>query len=232
MNTGQIIGTIVWFIALSGLRATLLGVSIADSSLGAYTSIGSRKVLASSAGMARLFRALINIRAPEGGSNKSGGALALSSEAQLGGWTIGIGVTTRLACPVRVTDLSGQTVVAGVAHLATHLLIATFSNRTGGGLGTGQITLISDAHVSTGALIAGQAGSWHTHASLFRSGITLESLWAAALATVLGNATKGIGTTTTGRLAGIQALVLNAGLILLALLVAATPDGAVTLHAG
>jgi len=107
MNTGQIIGTIVWFIALSGLRATLLGVSIADSSLGTYTTIGSRKVLTSSAGVAGLFRALINIRASEGSSNKSGGALALSSEAQFGGWTIGIGVTTRLACPVRVTDLSG-----------------------------------------------------------------------------------------------------------------------------
>jgi len=49
---------------------------------------------------------------------------------------------------------------------------------------------------------------------------------------VLINAAQGIWTTTVGRLAGIQALVLNARLILLALLVAATSDGAVALDTG
>lgn len=90
MYTGQIIGTVVWFVALPGLRTTRLGVPIADSTFGAYTTIGSREVLTSSTGMAWLFRAFINIRATERCSYKSGGALALSCQTQFGGWTIGI----------------------------------------------------------------------------------------------------------------------------------------------
>lgn len=137
-----------------------------------------------------------------------------------------------MAGTVRVADLSGQAVVASVAHLATHLLIATLAHGAGRGLGTGKVALVADAHVSVGTLVAGQAGGRHSHASLFRGGITFESIGAGALATVLRNAAQGVGSATASGLAGIQALILNAGLILFALLVAAAADDAVTFHAG
>lgn len=84
--------------------------------------------------MAWLFGTLINIRTAEGCTNKTLGTLTFAAQTQLCGWTIRIRVATRLASTIIITDFSGQTVVAGVTNLATHLLVATLSNGTGGGL--------------------------------------------------------------------------------------------------
>lgn len=232
MDAGKVVGAIVRLVALAGRGTARLGVAIADSALRADTAVGSRGVFAPGTLVARPFCALINVRASEWGSDESNGALALSGQAQLRGRTVRIRVTSRLAGTVRVADLSGQAVVAGVAHLAAHLLVAALANGAGRGLGAGQVALVADAHVSVGALVAGQAGGRHAHASLFRGGIAFESIGTGALATVLGNAAEGVGSATASGLAGIQALVLNAGLILLALLVAAAADDAVTFDAG
>lgn len=118
-------------VTLSWLRATLLCVTISNSSLGAHTAIGAWHILAPGTGMTRLFRALINIRTAEGSSNESTCTLAFASQAEFGWWAISIGFTARLAGAIRVADLSSQAIVAGVADLAANLLIATLAHSAG-----------------------------------------------------------------------------------------------------
>lgn len=182
--------------------------------------------------MTRLLRALIDIRTTEGSSNESTCALAFASQAELCRWAISIGFTARLAGAIRVADFSSQAVVAGVADLAANLLIATLAHSAGRGLGTGQITLVANAHVSTGTLIARKTGSRYSHATLFGCWITLKAFGAVALTAMLRDATQSIGSTAGARLARIQTLVSNTRLILLTFLVAATTDGTVSFQTG
>lgn len=232
MDAAQAIGAIVVLVTLSWLRATLLGITISHRSFGADTAIRTGHILTPGRRMTWLLCALIDIRTTEGSSNESTRTLALAAQAELGGWAICIGFAARLTGTIAVTDLSGQAIVAGVADLAANVLVATLAHGAGSCLGAGQVALVPYAHVSTGTLIAGQAGRGHTHATLLGCWITLKALGAATCAAMLRDAAQGIGATAGARLAGIQALVANARLILLAFLVAATTDGTVSLQAG
>lgn len=182
--------------------------------------------------MTRLLRALIDIRTTEGSSNESTCTLAFASQAELCRWTISIGFTARLAGAIRVADLPSQAVVARVADLAANLLIATLAHSAGRGLGTGQITLVANAHVSTGTLIARETGSGYSHATLLGCRVTLKAFGAVALTAMLRDATQSIGSTAGARLARIETLVSNTGLILFAFLVAATTNGTVSFQTG
>lgn len=86
--------------------------------------------------------------------------------------------------------------------------------------------------MSIGTLIACKAGSGYAYATLFRCGITLESFGTVALAAMLGNTAERIWTTAGARLTRIETLVANTGLLLFALFVAATADGAVAFQTG
>lgn len=182
--------------------------------------------------MTRLLCALIDIRTTEGSSNESTCTLAFASQAELSRWAISIGFTARLAGAIRVADLSSQAIVAGVADLAANLLIATLAHSAGRGLGAGKITLVANAHVSTGTLIARETGSGYSHAALLGCRVTLKAFGAVALTAMLRDATQSIGSTAGARLARIQTLVSNTRLILLAFLVAATTDGTVSFQTG
>lgn len=154
MDTAQTVGAVVVFVALSWLRATLLCITVADSSFGTDTAIRTGHILAPGTRMTWLLRAFIDIRTTEGSSNESTRTLALAGQAEFRRRAIGIGFTARLTGTIAVTDLAGQAIVAGVADLAANVLIATLAYSASGGLGTRQITLVSDAHVSAGTLIA------------------------------------------------------------------------------
>lgn len=81
MDAGKVVGAIVRLVALAGRGATRLGISIADCAVRADTAVGSRDVFAPGTLVTRPLCALINVRASEGGSNESYGALALSGQA-------------------------------------------------------------------------------------------------------------------------------------------------------
>lgn len=81
--------------------------------------------------MARIFCAFINISAAKWRANKALSTFAFSAKAKLCWWTIGIRFTARMTGAIVIANFSWQAVIAGIAHLATNLLIAALAHSTG-----------------------------------------------------------------------------------------------------
>jgi hypothetical protein len=223
---GQIVGTIVVFVALIRNATSGLGVSVTHHSLWTNAPERTGDIFTGSARVARVLRTLVNVHAAVGHSDEALHTLALGVETHFFGGTVAVRLAALLANASLVTDLAREAVVAGVAHLGTHVVVAPLANGAVGRLRTRQATLARDAHVSLGALITGCARFRNANTRFFRHRVCSESVRTLTLGNMVLRRAQGIRSAGSSQFTRVLAFVFYAGQMVGTVFVVATPDHA------